>query len=184
MRFGVPLRTAEIDIEVVAPRPPGIRTRRVFDRRWDLLSRILPVWSIRAAVHRHFAQTVSYSVDTNLSRLSAQWEESINGAWWDVEKESRRRPEELLGMVEGLVDGSTNERAPSTACRSGTAGTGAAIFVSGGPESIPYLLVVRGGGTGALARCVAAYRVNRHTCPGQGWRKIVQFAVPVARLFP
>jgi hypothetical protein len=77
-----------------------------------LLSPVLPVWLIRAAVHRHFARTISYLVYTNLSRLSTQWEESINGALWDVEKESRRRLEELLGTVERLVESSSNESAP------------------------------------------------------------------------
>jgi hypothetical protein len=110
--FGVPLRTTETEINVVEPRTPDIRVGRVFDRSWDLLSPILPVWIIRALVHRHFARTISYLVYTNLSRLSTQWEESINGALWDVEKESRRRLEELLGTVERLVEGSRNERAP------------------------------------------------------------------------
>jgi hypothetical protein len=110
--FGVPLRTTETEINVVEPRTPDIRVGRVFDRSWDLLSPVLPVWLIRAAVHRHFARTISYLVYTNLSRLSTQWEDSINGALWDVEKESRRRLEELLGTVERLVESSSNESAP------------------------------------------------------------------------
>jgi GTP-binding protein EngB required for normal cell division len=110
--FGVPLRTTETEINVVEPKTPDIRIGRVFDRSWDLLSPILPVWLIRAAVHRHFARTISYLVYTNLSRLSTQWEESINGALWDVERESRRRLEELLGTVERLVESSSNESAP------------------------------------------------------------------------
>ena len=110
--FGVPLRTTETDINVVEPKTPDVRIGRVFDRSWDLLSPILPVWLIRSAIHRHFARTISYLIYTNLSRLSTQWEESINGALWAVEKESRRRLEELLGTVERLVEGSTNERAP------------------------------------------------------------------------
>jgi hypothetical protein len=110
--FGVPLRTTETEINVVEPKTPDIRIGRVFDRSWDLLSPILPVWLIRAAVHRHFARTISYLVYTNLSRLSTQWEDSINGALWDVEKESRRRLEELLGTVEQLVESSSNESAP------------------------------------------------------------------------
>jgi hypothetical protein len=63
-------------------------------------------------VHRHFARTISYLVYQNLSRLSTQWEESINGALWGVEKEARRRQDELMGTVERLVESSSNERAP------------------------------------------------------------------------
>jgi GTP-binding protein EngB required for normal cell division len=104
--FGVPLRTTETEIHVMEPATPDIRIGRVFDRNWELLSPILPVWLIQAAVHRHFARTVSYLVYENLSRLGAQWEEGINGALWSVEKEVRRRLDELLGTVERLVENS------------------------------------------------------------------------------
>ena len=110
--FGVPLRTTETEIPVVEPATPDIRVGRVFDRNWELLSPILPVWLIRAAVRRHFERTISYLIYENLSRLSAQWEESVNGALWGVEKEARRRLDELLGTVERLVENSGQERAP------------------------------------------------------------------------
>jgi hypothetical protein len=110
--FGVPLRTSETEIQVVEPRTPDIRVGRVFDRNWELLSPILPVWAIKAAVHRHFARTICYLVYQNLSRLSTQWEESITGALWSVEKEARRRLDELIGTVDRLVESSTNEQVP------------------------------------------------------------------------
>ncbi|MGO4880325.1 MAG: dynamin family protein [Bryobacteraceae bacterium] len=110
--FGVPLRTTETEIDVVEPRTPDIRIGRVFDRNWELLSPVLPVWMIKAAVHRHFARTISYLIFQNLSRLASQWEESINGVLWGVEKEARRRLDELIGTVERLVESSSNERAP------------------------------------------------------------------------
>ena len=110
--FGVPLRTTETEIKVVEPSTPDIRVGRVFDRSWELLSPILPVWMIKAVVRRHFARTISYLVYQNLSRLSTQWEESINSALWGVEKEARRRLDELIGTVERLVESSSNERAP------------------------------------------------------------------------
>jgi GTP-binding protein EngB required for normal cell division len=110
--FGVPLRTTETEIGAVEPSTPDIRIGRVFDRNWELLSPILPVWTIKATVRRHFARTISYLVYQNLSRLSTQWEESINGAMWNVEKEARRRLDELMGTVERLVEGGSNEKAP------------------------------------------------------------------------
>ena len=110
--FGVPLRTTETEIKVVEPSTPDIRVGRVFDRNWDLLSPVLPVWMIKAVVHRHFERTISYLVFQNLSRLASQWEESINGVLWGVEKEARRRLDELIGTVERLVESSSNERAP------------------------------------------------------------------------
>ena len=110
--FGVPLRTTETEINVVEPGTPDIRIGRVFDRNWELLSPVLPVWTIRASVHRHFSRTISYLVYQNLSRLSTQWEESINGALWGIEREARRRLDELIGTVEHLVESGSNEQAP------------------------------------------------------------------------
>ena len=110
--FGVPLRTTETEIDVVEPDTPDIRVGRVFDRNWELLSPLLPVWLIRAVVRRHFARTIGYLVYQNLSRLSTQWEESINAALCGVEKEARRRLDELIGTVERLVESSSNERTP------------------------------------------------------------------------
>ncbi len=45
-------------------------------------------------------------------RLSTQWEESINGALWGIEKEAGRRLDELIDTVERLLESSGNERAP------------------------------------------------------------------------
>ncbi len=110
--FGVPLRTTETEIDAVAPTAPNIRIGRVFDRNWELLSPILPVWSIEAVVRRHFARTIAYLVEQNLSRLTAQWEESINGALWGIEKEARRRLDELMTTVERLVGSGSKKRTP------------------------------------------------------------------------
>jgi GTP-binding protein EngB required for normal cell division len=110
--FGVPLRTTESEISVVEPGAPDVRVGRVFDRSWELLSPVLPVWTIKTAVHHHFARTISYLVYQNISRLGNQWEESINGALGEIEKEAWRRLDELIGTVERLVESSSNERAP------------------------------------------------------------------------
>jgi hypothetical protein len=84
----------------------------VFDRNWELLSPVLPVWLIKPLVRGHFARKIPYLVFQNLSRIGAQWEESINAALWSVEKESRRRLDELIGTVERVVESSSNEQAP------------------------------------------------------------------------
>ena len=110
--FGTPLRTTETEINVVEPATPDVRVGRVFDRNWELLSPVLPVWMIQAVVRRHFARTISYVVFQNLSRLSTQWEESIHAALWGVEKEAKRRLDELMGTVEQLIESSNNQQAP------------------------------------------------------------------------
>ncbi len=110
--FGTPLRTTETEISVAEPASPDIRVGRVFDRNWELLSPVLPVWTIKALVRSHFARTISYVVYQNLSRLSTQWEASINAALWSVEKEGKWRLDELIGAVEKLIESSSNQRAP------------------------------------------------------------------------
>jgi hypothetical protein len=55
-----------------------------------------------ALVRRHFARRVSYLLYQNLSRLAGQWEESINATLWGIEREARRRLDELMGTIEKL----------------------------------------------------------------------------------
>ena len=110
--FGLPLRTTETGIALAGPAAPDIRIGRVFDRNWELLSPVLPVWMIRSLVRRHFAHTISNKVYQNLSRLGAQWEESINDALWRVEKEAARRLDELMETIERLMEQGGNGRGP------------------------------------------------------------------------
>lgn len=110
--FGTPLRTTETEICAIEPATPDVRVGRVFDRNWELLSPVLPVWMIQALVRRHFHGTISYVVFQNLSRLSTQWEESIHAALWGVEKEAKRRLDELMGTVERLIDSGIDQQGP------------------------------------------------------------------------
>jgi nucleotide-binding universal stress UspA family protein len=110
--FGAPLRTTETEIDVIAPDVPDIRVGRVFDRNWELLSPVLAVWMAKAAVHRYFARTIPYVVYQNLSRISSQWEESLNGALWGIEKEGSRRLDESIDTVVRIVESGNNELAP------------------------------------------------------------------------
>ena len=63
-------------------------------------------------MRQHFEHTIRDKVYQNLSRLASQWEEGINDPLWRVEKEARRRLDELIATVERLVENSDNERAP------------------------------------------------------------------------
>ena len=110
--FGVPLRTTETEIGLVEPRLPDVRIGRVFDRNWELLSPFLPVWTIQSGVRNHFARTIPHLVEQNLSRLAAQWEESINGALGSLEKEARKRLDALMATVERLVGSGSKKRTP------------------------------------------------------------------------
>lgn len=109
--FGIPLRTLETDINVREPSHPDIRIGRVFDRNWDLLSPILPVWVIKPLVRRHFKERIGYLIYQNLSRLTSQWEESVHLALRALEVEANRRLDELIGTIEQLL-ATSDERVP------------------------------------------------------------------------
>jgi GTP-binding protein EngB required for normal cell division len=111
--FGVPLHTTEVEIEIQEPMTPDISVGRVFDRNWELLSPVLPVVLIKPLVRRHFAGQVPYAVYKNISRLTSQWEESVNAALLNIGKEAERRLDELLGTVERLIDGASSDRVPA-----------------------------------------------------------------------
>jgi len=101
--FGVPLRTTESEIAVDCPRAPDIRIGHVFDRNWELLSPIIPMWLFRGMVKNHFRRMLPRMIEKNLSRLASQWQEILNSALFEIEKEAGRRIGELLHTVDGLL---------------------------------------------------------------------------------
>lgn len=101
--YGVPLRTTEAEIFANEPRSPDVRVGRVFDRNWELLSPVAPVWLVKPLVKRHFAGKVPYMVEKNLSRLASQWAESGNAAIEQAGSEAERRLDDLIRTVERLV---------------------------------------------------------------------------------
>jgi GTP-binding protein EngB required for normal cell division len=111
--FGLPLRTTEVEFEVQHPRSPDILVGKIFDRNWELLSPIVPVALIRGVVRRHFERQVSYKLSTNISRLVSQWEDVLNTALLNVEREAQRRLDELVATVERLIEASGDNRLPA-----------------------------------------------------------------------
>ena len=69
-RSAFPLRTTETEIAVAEPAAPKYtEVGRVFDRNWELLSPILPVWVLGACAAAGFEHTIRDKVYQNLSRL-------------------------------------------------------------------------------------------------------------------
>jgi len=102
--FGVTLRIAEIEIDVVEPRTPDIRIGHVFDHNWELLGAAIPMLLVRRAIKSHLVRkTVPDEVFKNLSRLSSQWEESVTQAMTAVEKQAEQRLDELVDTVDALL---------------------------------------------------------------------------------
>jgi GTP-binding protein EngB required for normal cell division len=101
--YGVPLRTTESEIAVKAPKTPDVKIGRVFDHNWELLSPLLPMGLLRRAVLRRFQRKVSDEVFKNLSRLTSQWEDIVNGAIVQLQREAEKRIEDLVSTVDRLT---------------------------------------------------------------------------------
>ena len=101
--FGVPLHTTETEINAEAPEHPDVRIGRVFDRNWELLSPVLPMWLIRKLVYRHFQSKLPFMIYKNLSRLATQWEQNVTAALYQIRTEADRRLDELIATVERLL---------------------------------------------------------------------------------
>ena len=111
--FRIPLRTTEVEMEIHEPESPDIRIGKIFDRNWELLSPIVPVALIKGVVRSHFEREVSYKLFTNLSRLASQWEERINSALLNIQKEAERRLDELVATVRHLIENGEGDRLPA-----------------------------------------------------------------------
>ena len=109
--LGVPLRTTEVDLRVEEPKAPDVRVGKIFDRNWELLSFLVPMFLVKGLVLTHYQRKVGDVVFMNLSRLVAQWEEVVHAALSDMEKESLRRLEGLVATIEKLLT-SAGEEAP------------------------------------------------------------------------
>jgi GTP-binding protein EngB required for normal cell division len=109
--FGTPLRTTEVQIPVQEPLAPDVKIGSLFDRNWELLSPILPMVLIQGLVRRHLLGLIPDIVHTNISRLTSQWEESVNTALSSIGTEAGRRFDDLIGTVERLIETADPNRA-------------------------------------------------------------------------
>jgi GTP-binding protein EngB required for normal cell division len=101
--LGVPLETAQVELTTEEPRSPDIRVGRTFDHNWELLSVAVPMSLLQGVVKSHFERRVADVVFINLSRLAAQWEETVSAALLVVEKDSIKRLDTLIATIEKLI---------------------------------------------------------------------------------
>lgn len=100
--LGVALATTEMEMNAKEPRNPDILVGKVFDHNWELLSWFVPMGLFRGVVLGHFRRRVEYLVFANLSRLVAQWEETVSKALLSLENEASRRVEIFVATLESL----------------------------------------------------------------------------------
>ena len=102
--LGVSLGATDIEFAAEKPRQPDIRISQVFDRNWELISPMIPMRLFAGIVRRHLAnRRAPYEVEKNLSRLTTQWEESVNNALFALDQQARIRLDELIDTVDTLL---------------------------------------------------------------------------------
>ncbi len=109
--LGVPLRTTEMELHAEDPKSPDVRVGKIFDHNWELLSWLIPMALVRGAVRKHYHRKVEDLVFTNLSRLTSQWETTVNASLFALEKEAIRRLDGLISTIEKLI-ASAGQEAP------------------------------------------------------------------------
>jgi GTP-binding protein EngB required for normal cell division len=109
--LGVPLRTTEMELHTEDPKSPDVRVGKIFDHNWELLSWLIPMAVVKGAVLKHYHRKVEDLVFTNLSRLTSQWESTVNTSLFALEKEAIRRLDGLISTIEKLI-ASAGQEAP------------------------------------------------------------------------
>jgi len=79
--LGVPLRTTEVELAFKSPRTPDIRVGNIFDRNWELISLLLPMFAVKGILETHFRRKIRDIVFKDLSRLAFQWEGLVNASF-------------------------------------------------------------------------------------------------------
>ncbi len=101
--LGVKLAEADWKIDVAEPCEPDIWTAQSFDIHLDLLWFLIPMFLLRKSFERFFIKKISWEVETNLSRLAAQWENSINRTIEEMRKQAARYVKDELSTIDALL---------------------------------------------------------------------------------
>jgi GTP-binding protein EngB required for normal cell division len=109
--LGMSLPTTEMEIRVPQPRSPDIYVGRIFDRNWEMLSWLIPMFLVKNAVRKHYQRRTADLAFTNLSRLVSQWEEVVSAALDSMEKEAASRLDDLVSTIVKLT-GVASEEVP------------------------------------------------------------------------
>jgi hypothetical protein len=107
--LGVPLQTTEMEIRAPEPRSPDVYVGKIFDRNWEMLSWLIPMFLVRNTVLKHYQRRTVELVFTNLSRLVSQWEDIVSLALRSMEKEALSRLDTLASTIEKLTDVASEE---------------------------------------------------------------------------
>lgn len=101
--LGVSLKKTHFAINLKPSDFPDISRVRTFDIPFDILLFWIPVKVFRPLVRRHFLNLIPFEVEKNISRLSSQWTDVINGRIMEMQVEIESFIQGELSMVESAL---------------------------------------------------------------------------------
>lgn len=103
--YGIKLELSPVELRAQIPRKPDIHISHVFDRYWEILSPVIPMFLVRGTVCRHLSnRKIPDEVYKNISRLIAQWEETTAGGIVALHQEAEASLTGLLETLRGLLN--------------------------------------------------------------------------------
>ncbi len=103
--LGVKLAEPDWKIDLVEPANPDIKVIFAFGNHIDQLWFLIPMFIFRRLFERHFLKEIPWTVEVNLSRLAAQWEERINKVIEGMFKQTLKYIKEEISTMETLLSG-------------------------------------------------------------------------------
>jgi GTP-binding protein EngB required for normal cell division len=100
---GVALVTAQVEIVIAPPTSPDISIGKIFDRNWELLSFVIPMWIARGMMRKRFVRKIESETYKNLSRLTSQWEEALASSMRAAGIEAERQLDEYVATIRRMT---------------------------------------------------------------------------------
>lgn len=108
--LGVSFEGASFHAAIREPAHPDVRVGRIFDVSLDLLWFLIPMALARKPLLRHFRKRIVWEAEKNLSRLSSQWADAVNGSIDHLVRQAMEFLADELSTIERLVARSPDNR--------------------------------------------------------------------------
>ena len=108
--LGVSFEGASFHAAIREPAHPDVRVGKIFDVQLDLLWFLIPMALARRPLLRHFRKRIVWESEKNLSRLSSQWADAVNGSIDHLVWQAMEFVADELSTIERLVAGAGDNR--------------------------------------------------------------------------
>jgi GTP-binding protein EngB required for normal cell division len=109
--LGLSFAGANFEAQIKEPARPDVRVGQTFESHLDLLWFLIPMTIFRPLVERHFLRLIPWEAEKNLSRLAAQWAETVNASIEDLAGQALDFMEKEFSTIERLVSNTDDRQA-------------------------------------------------------------------------